>query len=290
MHIKGTEKLRSKLPDYPGNKLFIYLPIMAFSFIGPLCLMIFLDLLPVLYSSNLILRSIGPFIVVISSLIFEATGIYLVSCIWSKKKRFLELSQERAYQMAFPYVVIGIPFFVVSMLHGFIPFDVFYAQLDESSLMWTMSKPLSYFVFGNADLTYIPRLLIGLGFLIFALGTVLRSLHTFGIDYMSVLYVYYPEESEVQNLEIYSIVRHPTYLGLFLMSFSFIFFRFSIFSIILCVMFIIGMNIHVKVVEEKELLQRFGASYEDYKKSTPAFFFHPKNFPKYIKFLIGQEN
>jgi len=41
-----------------------------------------------------------------------------------------------------------------------------------------------------------------------------RAISVFGIDYMAVVYLYFPEESEVIENETYSVLRHPTYAGL----------------------------------------------------------------------------
>ena len=38
-------------------------------------------------------------------------------------------------------------------------------------------------------------------------------------------------------------------------------------------------------MEEKELIQRFRASYNEYRKSVPAFFVHPKNGASIFAFL-----
>ncbi len=57
----------------------------------------------------------------------------------------------------------------------------------------------------------IRLVLSGIVFLV-GLLVVRSSILTFGIDYMTVVYLYFPEESEVKNHEIYSVVRHPVYM------------------------------------------------------------------------------
>jgi len=136
-------------------------------------------------------------------------------------------------------------------------------------------------------LEYI-RIFIGFIVLFLGIGTVLRALFTFGFDYISVMYVYYPEDSEVQHHAIYSILRHPTYNGLILMSFSSVVFRFSFYSIIICLLFILGMNIHIKWTEDKELIERFGTSYKEYVKTKNVLFYHPKYVKNYFMFLFGK--
>ena len=46
--------------------------------------------------------------------------------------------------------------------------------------------------------------------------------------------------------------------------------------------------IHIRLVEEKELIKRFGDSYRDYQKNTPAIYIKPKDIGRFMKFLIGK--
>ena len=117
---------------------------------------------------------------------------------------------------------------------------------------------------------------------------IFKTLKVFGIDNMALVYVYYPEESNLQNHEIYSILRHPTYHGLMLISIGSIFLRFSIYSIIYFIIFIVGINIHLKFVEERELIKRFGDSYLNYKKTVPAFLVKVRDLKKYYHFIISR--
>jgi protein-S-isoprenylcysteine O-methyltransferase Ste14 len=289
MKIKGFDKFLAKLPDYQGKRMARIPLITAFSFLLSLGIMIFLDVSPRIFSSMVILRVMEPLMPVISTIIFQVIGIFLINRIWSKKNTYLEKYKEKAYQKSFVYIITGIPFFVASMLHGFIPIDILWPSPIEGSITWIMAKPLSIFLFSQEGVFIFIRVIIGFSFLILGIGTVLRAMFTFGFDYMSIIYVYYPEESKVQNHDIYSILRHPTYHGLILMSFSSIFFSFSIYSIFICLLFILGMNIHLKVTEEKELLERFGDSYRKYMYSTHALFYNPKYIKKYFLFLIGKK-
>ena len=121
---------------------------------------------------------------------------------------------------------------------------------------------------------------VAVGFLV-----IFKSLFFFGIDYMALVYVYYPEESKIVNHEIYSVLRHPTYHGLVMILIGSIILKISIYSIIFFLMFLIGIKIHLRFVEEKELIQRFGTDYEEYRKNVPALFFHIRDLRKYLTFL-----
>jgi len=113
-----------------------------------------------------------------------------------------------------------------------------------------------------------------------------KTLKVFGIDYMGLVYIFYPESSTLQNHEIYSILRHPTYHSLMLLSIGGIFLRPSIYSIIYFLIFLIGINIHLKYVEEKELIQRFGEGYKKYKEEVPALIVRLKDLKKYFSFIF----
>jgi protein-S-isoprenylcysteine O-methyltransferase Ste14 len=225
---------------------------------------------------------------IFSTLLFEIIGLLLISRIWSKKDVYLKKYAENAYQKTMPYMTVGIPFFVASMLHAFIPITFIPPAPPEGSITWKMGSKLSIFLFNIGDPTYIPRVMVGSLFVVLGMATLVRALIVFGLDYMSMVYLYYPEESSVQDNQIYSILRHPAYHGIILISIGAIFFRFSIYSIIITVLFYIGMNIHVKFVEEKELQQRFGQDYKEYMETTNALFYHPKHIGKFFKFLLGK--
>lgn len=127
-----------------------------------------------------------------------------------------------------------------------------------------------------------------LGYLILALGLLIfgRALQVFGFDYLTVVYLYFPEEGKIQENEIYSVLRHPTYAAAIFISFGGAVFTLTVFSIAFFGLFLLGFYIHVHFVEEKELIQRFGNSYIEYIRQVPAFIFRPKKIPILFRFLF----
>jgi protein-S-isoprenylcysteine O-methyltransferase Ste14 len=107
---------------------------------------------------------------------------------------------------------------------------------------------------------------------------------TFGIDYMAVVYLYFPEESEIQDHAIYSVIRHPTYLGAALLGAAGLFFRFSVYSILFFVIIYLILRFQISR-EEKELIERFGNGYDDYRKRVPALLVSPSKIREYFRFL-----
>ncbi|GAH80821.1 unnamed protein product, partial [marine sediment metagenome] len=64
--------------------------------------------------------------------------------------------------------------------------------------------------------------------------------------------------------------------------------RFAIYSVIYFLIFLVGMKIHLKLVEEKELIERFGEQYKKYRENVPAFFVKLKDFKKYFSILLNK--
>jgi len=86
------------------------------------------------------------------------------------------------------------------------------------------------------------------------------------------------KDSELQTEGPYSATRNPLYVGSFCLFLSLVFF---FRSIALVAMLIIGYFIYTRLViraEERFLADRFGDSFESYRKETPRFF---PSFSKY---------
>jgi protein-S-isoprenylcysteine O-methyltransferase Ste14 len=125
-----------------------------------------------------------------------------------------------------------------------------------------------------------------LSFILLVLGmlTLRAALFTFGLDYMAVVYLFFPEESEVQQHEIYSVIRHPAYLSGVLLSAAGLFSRFSVYSILLFLLVYLVFRLQIWK-EEKELVERFGEGYNEYRKKVPALLVRPSKMKAYFRFL-----
>jgi protein-S-isoprenylcysteine O-methyltransferase Ste14 len=284
--MKGIEELRNKLPNYQGGKIGLFVILAFFILVSSIMFQLLMDSLPRLFRSVEILQIIAPFTPIIGSLIIISIGFLVVCRFWRIRDKHLSKFGEKAYQKAFKLVVIGVPMLFSVIIHSFFPTDLIAPYRIEDSLSRYLGVPISdlllvfpfYFLYIRLVLSI---LLVGLGLLV-----VNRALHFFGIDYMALLYIFYPEESTLQDHEIYSILRHPTYHCLLLISIGGIFFRFSIYSVIYFLIFLVGINIHIKYVEEKELIQRFGNDYKKYIETVPALFVRIKDLKKYFSTLL----
>jgi len=126
-------------------------------------------------------------------------------------------------------------------------------------------------------------------FLIIAMMTVRSAILTFGLDYMGLVYLYFPEESEVQQHEICSVLRHPTYFAVVCLAVGGFMIRMSVFSFVFLILLDIGLLAHIRFVEEEELIERFGESYLEYQKQVPALHVRIRNLRTYFRFLSRRD-
>lgn len=84
------------------------------------------------------------------------------------------------------------------------------------------------------------------------------------------------EEPQVITTGVFSIVRHPVYLGSILFYLGFILLSLSLLSVLVWILIIVFYYM-ISRYEEKLLTQRFGSVYEEYKKKVPMLF--PINLP-----------
>ncbi len=101
---------------------------------------------------------------------------------------------------------------------------------------------------------------------------------------MAVVYLYFPEESEIQEHEIYSVIRHPTYLAGVILGTAGLFFRFSVYSILMALWIYLVFRLQIWK-EEKELVERFGEGFVDYQMRVPALLIRPSKIRAYFRFL-----
>ena len=102
----------------------------------------------------------------------------------------------------------------------------------------------------------------------------------------------YGREGKIKRMEtnrlvkegIYSYMRHPMHLGLFLFPLGIAFFIASpSFILIIAPFEILFMLIMIKLFEEPEAIAKFGQEYIDYKKELPWFCFKRKCLQELLK-------
>jgi protein-S-isoprenylcysteine O-methyltransferase Ste14 len=284
--LKGIEKWIEHIPDYIGLKIFTFPLLMGISFTIGLLNLLFFDLISRTYPENDLLFALEPILPITGVVINLVIGFTIISLMWRKKNQFLQENKVTAYQRGFRIGINGIGLILSVLFHLFFNISVLFSTNPINPLTETLSINLLKNTIILSENGFIVRIILWLVFFILGLLSVRRSLLNFGIDYMGLIYLYYPEESEVQNNKIYSVLRHPAYGSLFLIGLSGVFLIFSIYSFIFYSIFVIGFTLFVANVEEKELVERFGDSYKDYMKRIPRFFPKPNKMLIYLKYVI----
>lgn len=282
--MKGLDKLHEKLPRYPGRRIAL-LPLrgLAVSVVAFLALILF-DVLPRIFSGIEFLVVAEPFIPLLGSLLVAGLGLWLIGSLWKKREVMKAKYGNLAYQKMIPRGLMGVFLVPPLVFHAFTSIRSLPPgpPVNELTTQWSKSLLVTFGIIPEYELL----LRIALAAFLFVLGalTARSALITFGIDYMTVVYLYFPEESEVQQHEIYSVVRHPAYLGGVLMGAAAFVFRFSVYSALL---FIIVYGVFRLQIarEEKELVERFGNSYVEYMKRVPAFRVRLNNIGAFARFL-----
>jgi len=284
--MKGVDQLRKKLPDYQGRKIRVFVVIAIIVFVTSLIFQLVLDSIPRIFRSVDMLQVIAPLTPIIGPLIIISIGFLVIRKFWRIRDKYLSKYGKKAYQKAFKFVAIGIPMLFSVIVHSFVSTDLIATYRIDDTLSRYLGVPISGLILGFPFYILYFRLILSILFVGLGLTVIFKALNFFGIDNMALLYVFFPEESTLQHHAIYSILRHPTYHGLMLISIGGIFFRFSIYSVIYFLIFLVGINIHLKCVEEKELIERFGEDYKKYRETVPAFFVKLKDLHRYFSTLF----
>jgi protein-S-isoprenylcysteine O-methyltransferase Ste14 len=126
------------------------------------------------------------------------------------------------------------------------------------------------------------------GWFMLCIGALLwiRSVFAFGADNLALLYVYHPEEGKVIDSNMYSILRHPIYAGVLRLGVGLALLNGNANAIAFAILLPLGLTGWIHLVEEKELIERFGQSYLDYRKHTPAFWPRLRDLGAFFKLLI----
>jgi protein-S-isoprenylcysteine O-methyltransferase Ste14 len=200
-----------------------------------------------------------------SQIIVTALGFIILSMFFSRKKIYQERYKGLAYRNAFAHFAIpGLALIFGAIAHAGYMNGPFVPQG-----WWTI-----IFIF--------------LGWLMLIVGAVLwiRGILTFGLDNLALLYVYHPEESKIVDSGIYSILRHPIYAGALRVGIGLALLNGNANALAFALLIPLGFFGWIRLVEERELIQRFGNSYIEYRRRVPAFWPKWRDLGKFFTFLI----
>jgi protein-S-isoprenylcysteine O-methyltransferase Ste14 len=219
-------------------------------------------------------------------MIMESAGFLLVWQIWHWREHLKAKYGQTSYQRIFLVAFTGILWVITIAVNQYIPYYLFAERFWASSPLQILALPLETFFGIASSIVFYVKMILAVILSIVGLLMCVRSVQTFGIDYMVVVYLYFPEEGQIQENEIYSVLRHPVYAGALIIALGGAFLTFTLFSFATYLMLLTGFYLHVHFVEEKELIQRFGDSYHEYRRKVPAFFARPKNIRVFFSFLL----
>ncbi len=284
MHLKGIAKIREKLPDYHGNRIAL-LPLQGLlSAVMGYVFLLLLDMTPRIFGSIETLVVFEPLFPILGTIFIAALGFCLIGRLWSKRDRMKEKYGALAYQKMIRTGVLGVFLILSLILHAFTSVRSLppTPPVNELTILWSQSiLPLLGF---PSEIDILFRITAFGVFLTLGLLTVRSSLLVFGLDYMVVVYLYFPEESDIQENEIYSVVRHPAYMAGVLLGLAALAFRFSVYSMVICFIIYLVFRFQVRR-EEQELVDRFGESYQKYMEKVPPLHVRLKDIPVFLRFL-----
>lgn len=252
--IKGLQELREHVPDLRSPARSAWIGILAlgiFSLMNNFYILV-----------NHYLPIWGPD----GQIIFTTIGFLLMRMFFTKKKTYILRYGDLAYRNAFGrFALPGLMLIFASVAYtGYIPGP----RIPIS--WWTTVTPF-----------------LGWYFLIIGVALWVRAIFTFGLDNLAMLYVYFPEKGRRVDSSIYGVLRHPVYAGMLRLGLGLAFLNGNIFAIIFGLLILpFGLTAWVRLVEEKELIERFGDWYLKYRKSTPAFWPRPRKLGKFFRFLL----
>jgi protein-S-isoprenylcysteine O-methyltransferase Ste14 len=200
-----------------------------------------------------------------SQILIVALGFFSLSLIISRRQAYKEKYKELAYRNAFAH--FGMPGLALIM-----------AAIAHAGYMNGPHVPQGWWTI----------LFLALGWYMTCVGALLwvRSSLIFGVDNLTLLYVYHPEEGRIVESEIYSILRHPVYSGALRVSIGLALLNGNANALAFAILIPLGFASWVRLVEEKELIERFGQSYLNYRKHIPAFWPQLRSMGKFLSFVF----
>lgn len=255
MNFKGMHQLRKYVPDLNSTR-------------GRLRIALYALGLFLLVTYYFILTDAIPTWSIDSQILILALGFLLLSLFFSLKRTYQDKYKGLAYRNAFAHFAIpGLALIFAAIAHA-----------------GYMNGPL------------VPRgwwtlVIMLLGAVMLIVGAILwiRSILTFGADNLALFYVYHPEAGRIVDSSIYSILRHPIYAGALRVGIGLALLNGNGNALVFALLLPLAFAGWVVLVEERELVRRFGQSYRDYRKRVPAFWPRWRELDRFFNFLIKGE-
>jgi protein-S-isoprenylcysteine O-methyltransferase Ste14 len=187
----------------------------------------------------------------------------VLSLFFTQKKKYLEKYGDDAYRQAFGrFALPGLAMVFASAAH------------------------IAYMNGPKFTQPTITTILTWLGWTCIIIGVPLtiRAVQTFGVDNVTMVYVYFPG-GEMVNSSIYGIIRHPVYGAVLRICIGLACLNQGVYALTFILLLPLLVFGWIRLVEEKELLERI-PEYAEYRKKIPAFFPYPNRIIGFFKFLL----
>jgi len=254
LKFKGVQELRAHVPDFSSPARIIWIGVLA---MGAFSLTTIFFIFVKRYIPD---WSLDGQVIIIT------LGFLLMRMFFTHKKTYMLRYGELAYRNAFFHFALpGLALVFASVAHiGYMPGPTL------PRLWWTSLFPIAgwYFVLLGATLW-------------------IRAILAFGIDYLTMLYVYYPEKSRRVDNNIYAVIRHPVYAGVLRLGIGLALLNGNAFSLFFGLLLLpFGLTAWTRLVEERELIERFGSDYAEYRKTIPAFWPRLRDLGQFFSFIL----
>ncbi|MBN1364822.1 MAG: isoprenylcysteine carboxylmethyltransferase family protein [Syntrophaceae bacterium] len=161
---------------------------------------------------------------------------------------------------------------------------------------WFLFTPGLFFCFIPASFhpAYVPgdfiaghEYMFAVGIFFAAIGvlTALRIYAVFGLDRFLYLYIFFPEEGSMADDEIFNYIRHPQYASFLYLGIGFSLMNGTWQSVVLSLPNLLFAFFRI-IPEERDLVNRFGESYSDYRKRVPALIPRYGEIMRFLNLLI----
>ncbi len=254
MEWKGASQIREHTPDSQKRGLWTRAALIFFS--GFLLISLFF----------LWVDHVFPEWMPDGEIIFLALGFSISALFYSQKQNYLERYGASAYRKAFLRIYLpGSAIVFGSLVH------LLYMPGPQIPALWWKTVLV---VFGAC-------------FTLSGLALLLRAFQSIGIDELFLYHVYFPEEGRMPVAGLYEYLRHPISSGCLQLGIGLALVSGGWYSLLMAILLPLGFTGWVRLVEEKELLRRFGQTYSEYRKRTPAFWIQPRQFGGYARGILA---
>jgi protein-S-isoprenylcysteine O-methyltransferase Ste14 len=193
-----------------------------------------------------------------------ALGFIVLSGFYTRRRVYVQTLADRSYREALlRFVIPGLGIVIGSIVH--------LAYMPGPAI---------------PDLWWRP-VLVGLGCVSLLVGGALwlRGVNELGLDRLTMLYVYFPEQTELVQSGGYGLLRHPIYAGALRIGTGLALVHANWYGLLMVPVLWVFFAGWIVLVEEKELVERC-PDYPAYRRRVPAFCPRVHEVLRFVRYLV----